>query len=100
MLAKYQHENGGFGGLYYEFDYQGPCLKSTEIAIKYILSLKEKPSGNHPIIQNMMKYIMGCYIPEIGNWCEVVVPAVNDGVHCRWVRYRGEDLSPIENEDE
>ncbi len=100
VLAKYQHENGGFGGLYYEFDYQGPCLKSTEIAVKYILNLKEKPHATHPIIQNMMKYILGLYLPEIGNWGEVVVPEVNNGVHCQWVRYRGEDSTPIENEDE
>lgn len=59
VLAKYQHKNGGFSGIYYEFDYQGPCLKSTETAVKYILNL---------------------YIPEIGNWGEVVVPEVNDGV--------------------
>lgn len=38
VLAEYQHENGGFGGLCYEFDYQGPCLKSTEIAIGYLLA--------------------------------------------------------------
>ena len=100
MLAKYQHENGGFGGLCYEFDYQGPCLKSTEIAVKYILNLKEKPSGNHPVIQKTMKYILECYVPELGNWHEVVVPEVNNGVHCPWVRYRGEDLTPIENESD
>ena len=99
VLAEYQHENGGFGGLYYEFDYQGVCLKSTEIAVKYILSLKEKPSADHPIIKNMMKYILDNYLPEIGNWREVVVPEVNDGVHCYWVRYRSEDTTPIENED-
>ena len=34
VLAKYQYENGGFGGIYYEFDYKGPCLKATEIAVK------------------------------------------------------------------
>ncbi|MDE5741073.1 MAG: hypothetical protein K2H90_01325 [Oscillospiraceae bacterium] len=101
VLQKYQHENGGFGGgIYYEFDYQGPCLKATEIAVKYILNLKEKPSANHPLIQNMMKYILGLYIPEIGNWGEVVVPEVNNGVHCYWVRFSGEDTTPIENEDE
>lgn len=99
VLSKYQYENGGFGGIYYEFDYQGPCLKSTEIAVKYILNLKEKPTANHPLIQNMMKYILDLYIPEIGNWGEVVVPAVNDGVHCYWVRYRGEDTTPIESDD-
>ena len=38
VLAKYQHANGGFGGLSYEFDYQGPCLKCTEFAIGYIIS--------------------------------------------------------------
>ena len=48
----------------------------------------------------MMEYILELYIPEIGNWGEVVVPEVNDGVHCHWVRYRGEDTSPIESEDE
>ncbi len=45
ILSKYQYANGGFGGLYYEFDYQGPCLKSTEIAIKYILSMDIKPAA-------------------------------------------------------
>lgn len=30
----------------------------------------------------------------------MVVPEVNDGVHCPWARYRGEDTTPIENEDE
>lgn len=99
VLAKYQHKNGGFGGLYYEFDYQGPCLKSTEIAVQYILSLKERPPANLPMIQNMMKYILDNYLPGIGNWCEVVVPAVNEGVHCHWVRYRGEDTTPIKSED-
>ena len=79
VLAKYQHDNGGFGGLYYEFDYQGPCLKSTEIAVKYILSLEKKPSADHPIIQKTMKYLLDNYLPGIGNWGEVVVPAVNDG---------------------
>ena len=66
-LAIHQHGNGGFGGLFYEFDYQDPCLNSTEIAIGYILNLKEKPSANHPVIQNMMKYISERYHPEIGN---------------------------------
>jgi hypothetical protein len=48
-----------------------------------------------------MKYILERYVPEIGNWGpEVVVPEVNDGVHCRWARYRGHILTPIENEDE
>ncbi|MDE6594047.1 MAG: hypothetical protein K2K57_13425, partial [Oscillospiraceae bacterium] len=23
VLSEYQHENGGFGGIYYEFDYRG-----------------------------------------------------------------------------
>ena len=101
VLAKYQHENGGFGGLDYEFEYQGPCLKCTEHAIGYILNLKNKPSADHPVIQNMMKYIVERYHPEIGNWGpEVVVPEVNDGVHCHWARYRGHVLAPIENEDE
>lgn len=100
VLAKYQRENGGFGGLCYEFDYQGACLKSTEIAVKYILSMKEKPPAEHPMIKNMMKYILDNYLPGIGNWCEVVVPEVNDGAHCYWVRYRGEDTTSIENEDE
>lgn len=101
VLAKYQHENGGFGkGIYYEFDYQGPCLKSTEIAIRYILNLKEKPSANHPVIQKMMKYILNNYLPERGNWREVMVPEINEGVHCRWVRFKGEDTTPIISEEE
>ncbi len=100
VLSKYQHDNGGFGGLFYEFDYQGPCLKSTEIAIGYILGLNEKPPADHPVIQNMMKYILECYHPEIGNWGEPAVPEVNDGAYNHWVRYRGDAITPIESEDE
>lgn len=100
VLAKYQHEDGGFGGLVYEFNYQGPCLKCTEIAIGYILGLEERPPADHPIIQRMMRYILDRYHPEIGNWGEPVEPEVNDGVHCHHVRYRGIVIRPIENEDE
>lgn len=100
VLAKYQYENGGFGGIYYEFDYQGPCLISTEVAIRYILELKEKPSANNPVIKKMMKYILENYHPEIGNWGEVAVPEVNEGVCCYWSRYEGNDITPIESEDE
>lgn len=51
VLEKYQYPNGGFGGLYYEFDYQGPCLKSTEIAVKYILNLKENHLLHIPLFR-------------------------------------------------
>ncbi|MDD4494831.1 MAG: hypothetical protein PHV32_10900, partial [Eubacteriales bacterium] len=100
VLAKYQHDDGGFGGLYYEFDYQGPCLKSTEVAIGYILNLKEKPSADCLVIQKMMGYILEQYHPEIGNWGDPAVPEVNDGVYNHWVRYRGAEITPIENENE
>ncbi len=100
VLSKYQHENGGFGGIYYDFDYQGTCLKTAEIAIKYILNLKEKPPADHPLIQKMMKYLLDLYISEIGNWGEVVVPEVNDGVHCYWVSYGEEDTTSLKNEEE
>jgi len=99
-LEKYQFDTGGFGGLFYEFDYQGPCLKSTEMAIWYILNLKEKPSANLPIIQNMMNYILKQYLPGIGNWGDVAVPEVNNGVHCHWVRYRGNAITHIDDENE
>lgn len=99
-LSKYQHENGGFGGLNYEFDYQGPCLKCTEHAIGYIMNLKEKPCADHPVIQNMMKYILERYHPEIGNWDEILVPEVNDSVHVRWNTYKKSVITPIANEDE
>ena len=100
VLARYQHENGGFGGLSDEFEYQGSCLKCTEHAFFYIHKLNEKPSATHPVIQKMMKYVMERYIPEIGNWGAVEVPEINDGVHCRWARFRGNDITPIESEDE
>lgn len=100
MLAKYQHDNGGFGGLFYEFDYQGPCLKSTEVAIGHILGLNEKPSADHPVIQNMIKYILERYHPEIGNWGDPAVPEVNDGIYNHWVRYRSEAITHIDSEDE
>jgi len=99
-LAKYQHENGGFGGLSDEFEYPGPCLKCTEKAIGYILNLNEKPSAEHPVIQKMMAYILERYIPEIGNWGEPRVPEMNDFVHCRWERYIGETPPPMADDEE
>lgn len=100
VLNNYQYENGGFGGLYHEFAYQGPCLKSTEIAIEYIFGLKNKPSSDLPIIKNTVKYLLNTYLPGRGGWGEVVVPEVNESAHCYWSRWRSEDNSPIDNEDE
>ena len=99
-LAKYQHDNGGFGGLSDEFEYQGPCLKCTEIAIGYILGLNERPSCDHPIIQKTMAYLLEQYIPEIGNWPEPFVPEINDHPHCSWSRYRGSTPPPMADDDE
>lgn len=50
-LAKYQHANGGFGGLVYEYAYNGATLHDTEHAFRYIFYLDEKPSADHPVIQ-------------------------------------------------
>ena len=99
VLAKYQHENGGFGGLNYEFNYQGPCLKSTEHAIEYIINLKEKPSADHPVIQNMMQYLLERYRPTLGNWDKVEAPEINNGVYAWHARYRGTRTSTAEMEE-
>ena len=61
------------GSLYYEFDYQGPCLKNTEIAVKYILSLDKKSSEDYPIIRKSIEYLLDNYLPEIGNCGDIVV---------------------------
>ena len=100
VLANYQHENGGFGGLSDEFEYQGPCLKCTEIAIGYICGLNEKPSGDHPVIRKMMTYLLENYITEIGDWGEPFVPEINDHVHCSWSRYRDETPPPMADDEE
>ena len=100
VLGKYQHDNGGFGGLVYEFEYQGPCLKCTEHAFRYIFYLKEKPPASHPVIQKMMKYLLERYQPEIGSWGELLEPEVNDSTHVRWWTYGEDDHSPVADEDE
>lgn len=100
VLARYQHENGGFGGLMYEFEYQGPCLKCTEHAFRYIYYLKEKPSIENPIIQKMIKYVIDRYRPEIGCWGELLEPGVNDGVHVRWWTYPDGNIEPITDYEE
>ena len=99
-LAKYQHENGGFGGLMYEFEYKGPCLKCTEHAFRYIFYLKDRPSVEHPVIQNMVKYVLERYRPEIGCWGELLEPGVNDGAHVRWWTYPDGEVTPIADYDE
>ena len=99
-LAKYQHENGGFGELIYEFEYQGPCLKCTEHAFRYLFYLKEKPPAGHPVIQKMMRYVLERYRPEIGCWGELLEPGVNDGLHVRWWTYPDGDITHIADLDE
>jgi len=99
-LAKYQREDGGFGGLVYEFDYQGSCLVSTEMAFRYIFFLKEKPAASHPVIQNAIKYLLSRYRPDIGCWGEECEPEVNDGVHVGWMGYTPNSYPPIADVDE
>jgi len=99
-LAEYQREDGGFGGLAHEFEYQGSCLKCTEHAFRYIFYLKEKPSADHPVVRKMMRYVLERYRPEIGCWGELLEPGVNDGAHVRWWTYPDGDVTPIAYLDE
>ena len=87
VLAAHQYDNGGFGGLVHEFEYQGPCLKCTEHAFRYLYYLKEKPPAAHPLIQRMMSYVLERYRPEIGEWGQLLEPEVNDGCHVWWWTY-------------
>lgn len=100
VLAKYQYENGGFGGLVYEWEYKGPTLKDTEHAFRYIFYLKDKPSADHPVIQKLMKYLLGRYRPDIGHWGSVEETGVNDGAHVPWWGYNEDEYPPIADEDE
>jgi len=100
VLQRHQHENGGFGGLMYEFDYQGPCLKCTEHAFRLILSMKERPSSSHPMIRKMVQYVLQRYRPEIGRWGELLEPGVNDGLHVNWWTYPTAVLPPMQDDDE
>ena len=100
VLAGHQHENGGFGGLVYEFEYQGPCLKCTEHAFRYLFYMKEKPSPNHPMIRKMMQYVLARFRPELGCWGELLEPGVNDGMHVPWWTYPDCEISPMADVDE
>lgn len=91
ILAQYQHDNGGFGGLSHEFAYQGPCLQCTKYAFDYIFNLSVKPKSSHPVIQNMMKYVLARYRTELGSWGDLLEPEVNDFIHVRWEEYEGND---------
>lgn len=91
VLATYQFDNGGFGGLIYEFEYQGPCLLATEHAFRYLYYLEEKPSIEHPMIKKMMKYVLERYNPQIGCWSHLLEPQVNDGLHVWWWTYEDDN---------
>ena len=93
VLAAHQYDNGGFGGLVHEFEYQGPCLKCTEHAFRYLYYLKEKPPAAHPLIQRMMGYVLERYRPEIGEWGQLLEPEVNDGCHVWWWTYEKDERS-------
>ena len=99
-LQKHQHENGGFGGLMYEFEYAGPCLKCTEHAFRILLSMKERPSSDHPLVRKMVGYVVERYRPEIGRWGELLEPEVNEGLHVPWWTYPTAVLPPMADDDE
>jgi len=100
VLAKYQHTNGGFGGLVYEYAYNGPTLHDTEHAFRYIFYLDEKPSADNIVIQKMMRYLLERYRPEIGSWGEELEPGVNDGLHVPWWTYGKHQYPAISDIDE
>ena len=100
VLENHQHENGGFGGLMYEFEYAGPCLKCTEHAFRILLSMREKTSSEHPMIRKMVGYVLERYRPEIGRWGELLEPEVNDGLHVAWWTYPTAILPPMVDDDE
>lgn len=99
-LAKYQHEDGGFGGLVYEFEYQGTCLKCTEHALRYIFYLKEQPPTDHPVIQKVMKYLLDRYRPDVGHFGNMEEPELNEQAHVWWWGYNPNEFPPIADEDE
>jgi hypothetical protein len=100
VLAKYQQPDGGFGGIVYEFAYQGSCLKCTEHAFRYIFFLKDKPSAEHPVIQKMMQYVLSKYHPDRGDFGHMEEPALNDEPHVRWWEYSPDDCPSFDNDDE
>jgi hypothetical protein len=100
VLAKYQREDGGFGGLEYEFAYQGSCLKCTEHAFGYMFYLKDKPSAGRPVIQKMMKYVLAKYRPDVGHFGNMEEPELNNYPHVRWWGYDPDEFPAIEDEDE
>ena len=100
VLKKYQREDGGFGGLIYEFDYQGSCLKCTEHAFRYMFYLKDRPSADNPVIQKMVIYLLERYRPDFGRWGELLEPGVNDGMHVRWWTYPDCNITPKTTIDE
>jgi len=100
VLAKYQYENGGFGGLVYEFEYQGPCLKCTEHACRYMFHLKDKPTAKHPVIQKTMQYLLGRYRHDIGHFGNMEEPALNEQAHVPWWCYNENECPPIADENE
>ena len=100
VLAKYQHDDGGFGGLVYEFEYQGSCLKCTEHACRYMFYLKEKPTSDHPVVQKTMKYLLGRYRPDVGHFGNMEEPALNKQAHVPWWCYNENEFPPIADEDE
>ena len=100
VLGRHQREDGGFGGLIYEFDYQGSCLKWTEHAFRYMAYLKERPTADDPLVQRMMKYLLARYRPDFGRWGELLEPGVNDGMHVRWWTYPDCDMTPQADADE
>lgn len=100
VLEKYQRKDGGFGGLMYEFEYQGSCLKCTEHAFRYMFYLKERPSAESPVIRKMIKYLLERYRPDFGRWGELLEHDINNGLHVEWWTYPDCDITPKKDIDE
>jgi hypothetical protein len=100
VLAKYQHPDGGFGGLVYDFAFRGSCLKCTEHAFRYIFFMNDKPSADHPVIQKMMKYVLAKYRPDRGDFGNMLEPELNAEPHVWWWEYKPDDCPSFDNDDE
>ncbi len=82
VLATYQNPDGGFGTLTYDMESPCSCLKHSESACRYLFRL-DLPE-DHPIIGNLMTYLLALYDPETGLWDDLLVPEVNDYPHAPW----------------
>jgi hypothetical protein len=87
-LGKYQNADGGFGhALEPDLRLPDSSAIATTVGLQILRALKA--SGDHPLVQGAMRYLLHTYDAAIEAW-PIIPPHDNTAPHAPWWRYDAE----------